>query len=981
LSCGMTTPPGPGHTAPTIALPRVPEPRDPPPFPVLATVAPVFGSVALWALTSSPYALLFALLGPLVAIASVGDGAMAAGRRRRAERARFDRECQRTEDTIAAAHLDEVRALAARAPGPVARLSPSGSDHPTWTGSTTTELPVTIGRGTVSSGVSVRHDTDGAGEPEERARLEALEARARTIPDAPVLVDARWNIGVVGPPALARAAARGVAMQVAAALSPEITTVAARVADAERQWLSLLPHPPGDADGGPRAAGAIRFRTRATPHQDVVVSVGENTRDLPTQTGVVIRVGAHSAIARHPAPAALRPVRPMFVSRLELAGWAGRQRSLAVASGLVQEAGVLPSRVTLGEVLGVAPGIPLTEPGRGPGLFCVLARGPDGPFGLDLAADGPHAIVGGTTGSGKSELLVSWVLAMAATRPPDDVTFLFVDFKGGAAFDPLSTLPHSLGVITDLDSHTVLRALESLRAEVRYRERVLAAAGLRSLADAGASRPLPRLILVVDEYAAMLEEHPQLQPLIADLSARGRSLGIHLILCTQRPSGVVRDGILANCALRISLRVHDRADSLSLLGNEAAAQLAAVPVGRAIVAVLGGATTHVQVATATATDTETVAARWSGHPTPRKPWCEPLPAVVTPADLAEPPELPGSAGPPDQIPFGLVDLPREQRRRVLVFEPNRGSLLVVGAGGAGKTGVLRALAAADRAVPVETVPPSLPAVWDAVHAALEPEADPRLLLLDDLDTILASCPDEYTTALNDVLYRLLREGPHRGITTVVTAQRLTGTLHSLAALCAHTLLLRTTSLQEHVVAGGTADTFEANLPAGAGFWQGDRVQVVATPASFVPPLRAVGVVDVAGAAVPPLVVSTRPRSLAATLRGTGRTVLDAAAPADPAALLVRTGADVPVTVGDPDAWMGRWGALTAAREVHAILFDGCSTSEFRTLTGMRELPPPVGRGDRALWLLRPDGTVARARLLTAQTDGFRSENDIHPLNS
>jgi S-DNA-T family DNA segregation ATPase FtsK/SpoIIIE len=63
--------------------------------------------------------------------------------------------------------------------------------------------------------------------------------------------------------------------------------------------------------------------------------------------------------------------------------------------------------------------------------------------------------------------------------------------------------------------------------------------------------------------------------------------------------------------------------------------------------------------------------------------------------------------------------------------------------------------------------------------------------------------------------------------------------------------------------------------------------------------------------------------------------------------------------------MGRWGALTAAREVHAILFDGCSTSEFRTLTGMRELPPPVGRGDRALWLLRPDGTVARARLLTA----------------
>jgi S-DNA-T family DNA segregation ATPase FtsK/SpoIIIE len=952
---------GPPGERPSIPLPRPPERPVPPPFPLLATVAPVIGSVALWAITSSPFALLFALLGPVVAVASVGDAAVSGRRRLRKEQTRFDGECVRAERDIAQAHADEVLRLGTRAPGAAARVAAEG-EHGDWSATLAAELPVTVGWGAVPGRLTLRRDAEGSAEPTELDRLKGLAELSRIIPRAPVVVDARWGIGVVGPPVLARSAARAVMMQVAASLSPAQVTLHVGLDDGERHWLDVLPHP---REAGPAAGAAhtIRFRPRAAERGDLVVSVASRARDLPPHTRVVVRVGASCAVERHPPPGTPDALSPAFVSREELTRWGHRQRELAVAAGLVPESGAIPGRVTLGELLaGTEPAREdPTAAGDARGLACVVGSGRDGAVAIDLARDGPHAIVGGTTGSGKSELLVSWVLSMAANRPPSEVTFLFVDFKGGAAFEPLRGLPHSLGVITDLDTTEVLRALESLRAEVRHRERVLAAAGLRSLAEAGADLPVPRLVLVVDEYAALLEEHPQLHPVIADLAARGRSLGIHLILCTQRPSGVVRDGILANCALRISLRVHDRADSLSLLGDDSAAQLPAAPAGRAIVAVLGGETRLVQVATATASDTATISGRWAGSPRPRAPWLPPLPAPLTRADLGEP-------SPGEGIPFGVLDLPHEQRRAVANFEPDRGSLLVVGAGGAGKTGVLRALAAAPARVPVTTVAASVPAVWDAVHAALAPDAPPRVLLLDDIDAILASCPDDYGTALTDALYRLLREGPHRGVTAVLTVQRLSGALHSLAALCASTLILRTTSLQEHVIAGGSADTFDPGLPPGGGIWSGDRVQVVQVPAPAESAEEDASVVDVTLKDLPPIVVSTRPRQLAAALRRQNRTVLDVgglAAEAGAGALVAAVGAQPPVTVGDPDAWMSRWGALAAAREEHAVLVDGCSTTEFRTLTGIRELPPPVARGERAQWLVRRDGTVARVRFAPA----------------
>src|SRR5690606_33294925 len=119
---------------------------------------------------------------------------------------------------------------------------------------------------------------------------------------------------------------------------------------------------------------------------------------------------------------------------------------------------------------------------------------------VDLAVEGPHALVAGTTGAGKSELLTTWVLGLALAHPPADLHVLLVDYKGGATFGALTGLPHVLGVLTDLDPGATSRALASLRAELARRERLLAAAGVRSLAEHTPGGRPPRLLIVVDEF-------------------------------------------------------------------------------------------------------------------------------------------------------------------------------------------------------------------------------------------------------------------------------------------------------------------------------------------------------------------------------------------------------------------------------------------------------------------------------------------------
>lgn len=204
-----------------------------------------------------------------------------------------------------------------------------------------------------------------------------------------------------------------------------------------------------------------------------------------------------------------------------------------------------------------------------------IGQDTSGPVFLDLA-DGPHALVAGTTGAGKSEALTTWLLQLALAAPPWQLNFILVDYKGGAAFGPLEGLPHVAGMLTNLDSGATERALSSLMAELKRRER----------AQAQGEAPGPRLVIVVDEFRELALTHPKILEDLTRIAALGRSLGVSLVLATQRPGGVVDSHIRANASIRLCLRVLEATDSMDVLGDATAASLPAIP-GRAILEAAG----------------------------------------------------------------------------------------------------------------------------------------------------------------------------------------------------------------------------------------------------------------------------------------------------------------------------------------------------------------------------------------------------------
>jgi S-DNA-T family DNA segregation ATPase FtsK/SpoIIIE len=445
----------------------------------------------------------------------------------------------------------------------------------------------------------------------------------------------------------------------------------------------------------------------------------------------------------------LKDVRPDFVSPSWCLRLARAVSPLRDISGETEDS-ALPASSRLLDVLQLEPPTPGAITARwqagGQSTMAVIGESYDGPFGIDMRKDGPHGLIAGTTGSGKSELLQTIVAALAVANTPENMTFVLVDYKGGSAFKDCVKLPHTVGMVTDLDAHLVERALESLGAELKRREHILADADAKDIEDYQdlvrrdpSHPPVPRLLIVIDEFASMVRDLPDFVTGLVNIAQRGRSLGIHLLLATQRPSGVVSPEIRANTNLRIALRVTDGGESSDVIDSPEAGHISKSTPGRAYVRLghaslvpfqsgrVGGRRPGAADPTALApwvdaldwsalgraslvkpkaeareeeeitdlkvlVDTIIEANRTLGIPAQHSPW---LPALGETLLLDEIPlpaarTAPGSLAP---AAYGIEDLPADQARRPVVVDfATFGHLMIGGAPRSGRSQVLRTIA-------------------------------------------------------------------------------------------------------------------------------------------------------------------------------------------------------------------------------------------------------------------------------------------------
>lgn len=909
--------------------------------PWIASAVPVLGAAGLWAVTGSVFVLWFAALGPVIAGAAAIDGRRAARRdRRESERDRaLARE--RIAAEIGRRHGIERDALAAQHPDVIGFLR---SPQEIWRAVPGRDGTLRVGTGDVDSGVRVDGDDDEV--------VRALRSRATRVSDAPVLIPDHVGVAIVGPPVLAEAVARALVVQLCCIRPPGRLQVGATDADG---WGDALPHrSPGNLVCH-RDARHASSRAAADP---AIVVVAPGAIPPPHCAAVLTMDGWDTARLDYGGRSGAVRIEALGVDQAARIAAALRDRA-ATIGGIDR----LPDAVAFGDLDDVDTASD-ADPG---GLRVALGRDGAGPVLVDLVSDGPHAIVTGMTGSGKSELLISWVARLCATRSTRQVVFLLADFKGGTAFDALAGLPHVTGVLTDLDGVGASRALESLRAEIRHREEVIARAGARDVLDAGVD--LPRLVIVVDELAALLEGHRELGTVFADVAARGRALGMHLILGTQRATGVIRDGVIANCPLRISLRVVDAGDSAFVLGTDAAAALPGDPAARGLALVRRAADTTpaiVRIVRTRRSDIAGIAAGRSAETRPRRPWQPPLPTRVGLAELGGGPE------PTTEPIIGLADEPDQQRHRAVLLRADDAGLLVVGGPGAGKSTALAAIAVQLDPARVIRLPLEAESLWDVLCDLSDHGPVPgAVIVADDLDVGLASFPPDYAIAVATMIEQLCRTARSAQSRVVLSTARLAGPLGRIAELLPRRAVLRVSSRVEHAAAGADPAGYDPASPPGRAQLDGRTVQiassdplpppVVRAPSPWQPVERLSGLVIRAGGGA---------RRVASALTAGGVVVL--AVSEDHDVILRRIdGSDRPVVIlGEPEQWQRAWRLLQAVRTRGDLVVDAACLVEYRMLTGDRMLPPYCAPGQGRAWILR-DGEHPARTLLPGQAQPLR----------
>ena len=309
------------------------------------------------------------------------------------------------------------------------------------------------------------------------------------------------------------------------------------------------------------------------------------------------------------------------------------------------------------------------------GLRTPIGKDTSGIVSIDLVKDGPHALIAGTTGSGKSEALRTWLLGLCARYPPSRLRLVLVDYKGGSALTPLTALPHTETVLTDLNLGHSSRALRGLASCIATREAQFAQYAVKDLSQwrerflqECAPPPPPRILIVIDEFQVLADLHPETLETFSRLAAQGRSLGLHLIYATQHPGASINAHMRANTELRIALRSISDSDSLSVIGSAEAARLPRIP-GRALL----GSGKPVQFAYCRNIEQiiASISKRQSdsiGAPL----WCPSLPSQLTRGDLDQ---LHSSEG---GIPIGLIDGIENGAHRCLRW--HHGNIMMSGSG-------------------------------------------------------------------------------------------------------------------------------------------------------------------------------------------------------------------------------------------------------------------------------------------------------------
>ena len=759
--------------------------------PWVAAIIPALGGVALAWFLHTPQFLAFALLSPLVLLAtSLGDR-VGSGRGRRRGRAAL--RYQLTAATAAHTALTDAEiafrrrshpdpaTLLVTAVTPDARVWERRRDDGDF-------LDIRVGLGTFPARARVHQGPDVL--PPEVLNAVPAVVPIRSTP-----------LGICGPRPLSLPLALWVIGQLAVLHSPVDLRLVALLGDgagSEWEFLRWLPHIRDSGGGGPRIACTAEDRRRLVaelcagaepaagdpghrgrprqPWTVVLVDRCAGSAELGRLTGLLGR-GQQAAITAVFLDDDARRLPPVCARTARMTGETGSRVTVLArpdpsagdgpSMAPPSEVGPIADQVSFEWCDQVARGLaPLRDPGAehtsglptdvrardlfglndlspnaiserwaraGGRAFTPLAVGAEGTLEIDLGRDGPHALIAGTTGAGKSELLQTLVAGLAVHASPHEVQFVLIDYKGGAAFGVCSRLPHTAGLVTDLDGHLTERALQSLNAELRRRETLFAMAGVAELAAYQRSpvtgEPLGRLVLVVDEFAALAEELPEFVSGLIGIAQRGRSLGVHLILATQRPGGVVSPEIRANTALRIALRVTDPAESSDVIGSDLAASIDQHLPGRAVVR-SGKALVPVQVGRVSVPvaddgpNIEVVALdRWGSrlpHPErrrveqctdldvivacvkaaaatqpgnrPRRPWLDPLPPVLPLASLPAPTNS-------TAIALGMTDRPTAQAQTPFLLDlADPRTIVITGGPRSGRTSALRAagVRAADR---------------------------------------------------------------------------------------------------------------------------------------------------------------------------------------------------------------------------------------------------------------------------------------------